>query len=1186
MELTGYTDLDISYENSNARLYYRYDQEAGNVKLVKVWTRSPNIDDTLIRDIWSHELRYLNKLKLITDAQEYLLLSKESKYDVETYAIVYELEQNYTILSQHIDGLIENDEYPYLDKSNLELPLYRISLWKNILRLVKGLNILHNQGLLHSNICSRNVLLRHNDTDENFVLTGFEYCLSLNDLNNPLPFETGQASRTSHLQDWVQIAELCNTFINFRSGCIDLMPSEFLFLKELLEESISNKNKERAINGENIISKIENIILDLKGCVDKETGKEYVLYFSKHFMNLRLMEQIKTLAKAEKNKDYLLEEALDFVNDDLSGGEITLIYAKDNKDEHKYFLKGKRYIYEVIKYQVPASFGMAASIEGWSRATCFNILEKLPHWAKFSKKSLDCKIVIRLIMQYSISQKYALPNTIGSYEEWSQFDKLTQEKSLDPLVKEFLQSIAVCHAIDVAEYRIYVFRVVADFKEDAIIIKFEKNNDILRTLKLLGINKNVLDLFIDKLNFSENNKWILSRRELEKSSEFKTWDNVTSMHFEEDDARIELVFEKKIEDQFYFRVPNSPDLARIISYFNNRTLYLTPISQAGSAALLQRKNKAYMALLNNSSLVKSLVRPDEMITKIHYNNSYTPSYNEMDSSKQKIFKDILQTYPNYVVQGPPGVGKTYLVTALIEQIFKDEPNSKILLTAQSHATVQVLYDALMKSNIKHSINIITVDDFKNENYIDDDTSKIEKHTNEYLEALEGSLLWKRALIENPSLQNEMDEFLESTEKRKPFYKQIISAANILFTTSNSGVVEELIKNNIQFDWTIMEEAGKASGNELISPLLLSHRRLMIGDHKQLPPFSEQVVNSILGRETVDYSLLIDGVSSGVFKTNITKIAEIDEISELMQSKDLDNDTIREIHLKIKHIFANAKMHFSLFKNLVEKSEKLNDINSPSMGDILNIQYRMHPDISKLISSLFYNNLLVDHEETATKYLKQNKPFKFSVDKTFPDINSEKGIVWLGIKDPNRLHLSPLENLYTNFFEAEIIHCILHLIESNSQVRTDSNPVKLMVLSPYKKQVEILNSHFFTHKTVDILAEKGFCIAQGENLCKTVDSFQGGEADLIILSLVRHNSYTPISNALGFLIDARRMNVLLSRAKHQMIVVGSLEMLYYWAQEEKKIGNDSFLIKMTEMLVPNQGQESDICKYIPIAYTVQ
>ena len=170
---------------------------------------------------------------------------------------------------------------------------------------------------------------------------------------------------------------------------------------------------------------------------------------------------------------------------------------------------------------------------------------------------------------------------------------------------------------------------------------------------------------------------------------------------------------------------------------------------------------------------------------------------------------------------------------------------------------------------------------------------------------------------------------------KPFYKQIISSANILFTTSNSGIIEELIKNNIQFDWTIMEESGKASGNELISPLLLSHRRLMIGDHKQLPPFSETVVNSILERDSIDYSLLIDGISNGSFKTNLTRISGLDELSELMQSDELDNDTITSHHIEFSNSpvpilinFWGADSNHTYTKNFLRKMLKNQKALSP------------------------------------------------------------------------------------------------------------------------------------------------------------------------------------------------------------------------------------------------------------------
>lgn len=45
---------------------------------------------------------------------------------------------------------------------------------------------------------------------------------------------------------------------------------------------------------------------------------------------------------------------------------------------------------------------------------------------------------------------------------------------------------------------------------------------------------------------------------------------------------------------------------------------------------------------------------------------------------------------------------------------------------------------------------------------------------------------------------------------------------------------------------------------------------------------------------------------------------------------------------------------------------------------------------------------------------------------------------------------------------------------------------------------------------------------------TVDSFQGQERDVVVVSLAR-------SSGVGFLTDAGRMNVMLTRARHQLVV---------------------------------------------------
>jgi DNA polymerase III delta prime subunit len=55
---------------------------------------------------------------------------------------------------------------------------------------------------------------------------------------------------------------------------------------------------------------------------------------------------------------------------------------------------------------------------------------------------------------------------------------------------------------------------------------------------------------------------------------------------------------------------------------------------------------------------------------------------------------------------------------------------------------------------------------------------------------------------------------------------------------------------------------------------------------------------------------------------------------------------------------------------------------------------------------------------------------------------------------------------------------------------------------------------------------------------TVDSFQGQERDVIVVSLTRSND----EGTVGFLSDLKRLNVTLSRAREQLIVVGDLSTL--------------------------------------------
>jgi len=66
--------------------------------------------------------------------------------------------------------------------------------------------------------------------------------------------------------------------------------------------------------------------------------------------------------------------------------------------------------------------------------------------------------------------------------------------------------------------------------------------------------------------------------------------------------------------------------------------------------------------------------------------------------------------------------------------------------------------------------------------------------------------------------------------------------------------------------------------------------------------------------------------------------------------------------------------------------------------------------------------------------------------------------------------------------------------------------------------------------------KRFNILDNINV-NTVDSYQGQESDIVILSCVRSNT-----RSLGFLRDKRRLNVSITRARFSLIIFGDSETL--------------------------------------------
>nr|CAD1844653.1 unnamed protein product [Ananas comosus var. bracteatus] len=180
--------------------------------------------------------------------------------------------------------------------------------------------------------------------------------------------------------------------------------------------------------------------------------------------------------------------------------------------------------------------------------------------------------------------------------------------------------------------------------------------------------------------------------------------------------------------------------------------------------------------------------------------------------------------------------------------------------------------------------------------------------------------------------------------------------------------------------------------------------------------------------------------------------------------------------------------------------------------LLSVQYRMHPSISKFPNSNFYNSKISDgpnvlSKEDERKYLPDQMYGAYSF------INIEHG------KEGKDKYGRSLKNMIE---VAVVVQILKKLFKASA---TFGRKLSVGVISPYTAQVKAIQEKLGRIYEM----HDGFSVK-----VKSVDGFQGGEEDVIIISTVRCNS----SGSVGFLSNAQRTNVALTRAKHCLWVLGN------------------------------------------------
>jgi DNA replication ATP-dependent helicase Dna2 len=165
--------------------------------------------------------------------------------------------------------------------------------------------------------------------------------------------------------------------------------------------------------------------------------------------------------------------------------------------------------------------------------------------------------------------------------------------------------------------------------------------------------------------------------------------------------------------------------------------------------------------------------------------------------------------------------------------------------------------------------------------------------------------------------------------------------------------------------------------------------------------------------------------------------------------------------------------------------------------LLETQYRMHPQIMNVSNRLFYEGRLKAGVSESDRRPPDGMPVVFIPVESATDSRS-------------------------NIDEARVV---VDLVRSYTRDR-GIQPETIGVVSPFRAQVVLLRQ---------MLAGTGVTV-------DTVERFQGGERDIMILSFVR-------SRGTGFVFDDRRLNVAITRARRKLVLVAHPELFqksrYEW-----------------------------------------
>lgn len=486
-----------------------------------------------------------------------------------------------------------------------------------------------------------------------------------------------------------------------------------------------------------------------------------------------------------------------------------------------------------------------------------------------------------------------------------------------------------------------------------------------------------------------------------------------------------------------------------------------------------------------------------------------------------------------LIQGPPGTGKTKTIVAMVGCLLtgvlkpssgavalarpgpgpshgQAPPSKKLLVCAPSNAAVDELVLRL-KAGVKtmngtlHKIDVLRLGRSDAINAAVKDVT-----LDELVKARMDAEINNSGPSDREKLHKDAGELKEKIAELRPQLEAARASDNRTFTMKLQREFDELKRRQAHIGAQI--DANKTNGNTFAREVEIKRR---------------QIQQDILDKSQVLCATL-SGSGHEMFKNLnvefetviIDEAAQCVELSALIPLKYGCSKCILVGDPKQlpPTVLSQSAARYGYDQSLFVRMQK----NHAKDVHLLDMQYRMHPEISKFPSKEFYEGLLQDGADMGQLRLQPWHQSALLGPYRFFDV---KGSQERGPKNQSLVNEEELKvamQLYRRF-------------------RTDYSSVdlkgKIGIITPYKAQLFRLRQRFKEKYGEGITDEIEF---------NTTDAFQGRECEIIIFSCVRASP----TGGIGFMTDIRRMNVGLTRAKSSLWILGDSRALVqgeFWAK---------------------------------------